>query len=477
MTRDSAAMPAPAATYDLAVIGGGPAGVATVLAARAQAPHWRVLWCRGPEAAARDFLPAYGGNSPVHRLNVPVERMGLDAQAPVDFFDWLRQQHPARDVQPGQFVPRGWFGEYLRARIADSGAEARFGAVGKVARDGDAWRIALERSDDIDQPRHGDARASSPDVFAHRVALCLGMPGGATMPDAPPHWIADPWAWWRALQADVAATARWPRPDDTVLVVGSGLTAVDMVLGLRERGFTSRIRAVSPGGRWSEAHAPAAPLGPEAREALEAALDEAVSAGDVLRAIRLATRQHPWRAVVDALRADTNARWAALALDEQRRLLRHAFGHWNRHRHRMAPDVLSRLSNDAALSIEPGRVHVLDGRVVKRHRGVETPLDVALALDCRGPGFRSALRGDSLLARLVRDGVLEPHPLGTGVRTPRDASLAVVGAARFGERFETTAVPELRQQAVEVIRRWTTAPAMASGTEADRAPAAIPISR
>jgi hypothetical protein len=41
----------------------------------------------------------------------------------------------------------------------------------------------------------------------------------------------------------------------------------------------------------------------------------------------------------------------------------------------------------------------------------------------------------------VRDGVLEAHPLGTGVRTPVDPSLTVIGAARFGERFETSAVP------------------------------------
>ena len=88
--------------FDLAVIGGGPAGVATVLAARALQPQWRLLWCRGPETVGRGFLPAYGGNSLVHRLNVPVERMGLDAEAPVDFFDWLRREHPGREVVPGQ---------------------------------------------------------------------------------------------------------------------------------------------------------------------------------------------------------------------------------------------------------------------------------------------------------------------------------------------------------------------------------------
>jgi hypothetical protein len=58
----------------------------------------------------------------------------------------------------------------------------------------------------------------------------------------------------------------------------------------------------------------------------------------------------------------------------------------------------------------------------------------------------------------VRDGVLEAHPLGTGVRTPADSSLAVIGAARFGERFETSAVPELRQQALEALRFFGSGP-------------------
>jgi len=429
------------APYDLAVIGGGPAAVATVLAAQALQPQWRVLWCRGPEDSARGYLPAYGGNSLLHRLNVPVERMGLDAEAPVDFFDWLRREHPERDVLPGQFVPRRWFGEYLAARVQASDSATCFGAVRALRKHDDMWRIDLGDGGSEGQ------RASAP--TARRVALCLGMPAGLPMPHAPRHWVADSWAWWRALPANGVPL----RDNDTVLVVGSGLTAVDMVLGLRERGFRGRIRAVSPGGRWSQAHAPAAPLAPDVREALDEALDEAITARDVLGVLRHFASRHPWRAVIDALRADTNARWAGLAPDEQRRVLRHVFGTWNRHRHRMAPDVCAALDADAALSLEPGRIRVdAEGRIIKRDRFGETVLDVALALDCRGPGFRAALAGDSLLARLVRDGVLEAHPLGTGVRTPVDPSLTVIGAARFGERFETSAVPELRQQAVEALR-------------------------
>mgnify|MGYP002777058155 CR=1 FL=1 len=432
--------------YDLAVIGGGPAGLATILAARALAPAWRLLWCRGPDS---DFLPAYGGNSLVHRLNVPVERMGLDAEAPVDFFEWLRSEHPERDVQPGQFVPRRWFGEYMAIRARESGVEACFGEVRSLLRGDSGWSLRLAPGANAVDP--GDPLGIDGFPTVSRVALCLGLPAGAAMPAAPSHWVGDPWAWWRALSDGPLPL----RPDDTVLVVGSGLTAVDMVLGLRERGFRGRIRAVSPGGRWSHAHAPAVPLDVESREQLDAALDAATSARAIVRTLRAFCAIHPWRAVIDALRADTNARWAALALDEQRRVLRHAFGVWNRHRHRMAPDVRATLDPDRMLTLESGRIRVdADGRVLKRDHGRDTPIDAALALDCRGPGFRAALAGDALPARLVRERALEPHPLGTGVCTPRDPSLAVVGAACFGERFETTAVPELRQQAVQVVRRW-----------------------
>ncbi|HAI59264.1 MAG TPA: hypothetical protein DCM32_05240 [Xanthomonadaceae bacterium] len=458
--------------FDLAVIGGGPAGLATALAARAQAPHWRVLWCRGPERVARTFFPAYSGDCLAHLLNVPVERMGLDARAPTDFFDWLRHAHPSRGVQAGDFVPRCWFGDYLAARAAVCDAEERFGAVSRLLHDSRGWRIDLEGEDRCSDDGCGRAQV----VRAQRVALCLGMPAGAPMPAAPANWVADPWAWWSALDSDArggpndapaaVAAPPWPGDDDSVLVVGSGLTAVDMVLGLRERGFGGLIRVVSPAGCWSEAHAPAPALDPAAREALDSALDAAVSARALLRAIRDAARRHPWRAVIDALRADTNTRWAALAVDERHRLLRHAFGHWNRHRHRMAPAVLATLLADTGVSIETGRIHIVDGRIVKRQRGVDTPLDVALALDCRGPGLHAAPAGDSLLQRLLRDGVLEPGPLGAGARTPADPNLALLGCARFGELFETTAVPELRQQAVDVVRRWCdqAAPSQSRGT-------------
>lgn len=427
--------------YDLAIVGGGPAAVALLRAARRLLPGWRIAWCRGPDTA---FLPAYGGNSDLHRLNVPVERMGLDAEAPLDFLEWLQRRHPARAVRPGQFVPRHWFGEYLAACAEGQADVEHRQPVVALHREGGLWHLAL---------------AAGGAVVTRRVALCLGLPATVPPPFAPPHWIADAWAWWRSLpERGLPLDA-----DGRVLLVGSGLTAVDMVLGLRERGFRGRIEAVSIEGAWPEAHADTPPLDPEAREWLETRLDGVADARGLVRLLRVACARQPWRAVIDALRAGSNRLWAGLPLPERRRLLRHAFGQWTRHRHRMAPDVLAALQGDRSLAVERGRIHVdAAGRIWKRTGGVDTVVTAALVIDCRGPGFRQALAGDALLARLVREGVLEANALGTGVRTPADPSLAVLGAALFGERIETTAVPELRQQALAAVRGWREGERLAS---------------
>ena len=71
---------------------------------------------------------------------------------------------------------------------------------------------------------------------------------------------------------------------------------------------------------------------------------------------------------------------------------------------------------------------------------------------------------DSLIGELVRQGMSIRGPLGLGIRSdfPRqnvigesgeaNQNIYVIGPALFGERFETTAVPELRAQAQEIAQ-------------------------
>lgn len=409
------------APADLAVIGGGAAGLFVIREALHRQPALSVRWF------APDPHPgvAWATRCPAHLLNVPVERMG--ARDPADFLHWLQGEPDGANIRAGQFLPRARFGAYL-----DALARALPDQV---------WRIEA-RVHGLDRgPAGWTLRTPTGALDARRVVVAVGLP--RHLPPAP---LREAWAWWGAGEAVDA--------DAEVLLAGSGLTAVDMVLGLRDRGHRGPITVISPTACWPEVHAPTPPLAEAAAAALLDALRDSRSAAQVVAALRRASRNTAWRAVVDALRPHSNALWQAWPIPLRARLLRHGFGQWNRHRHRMAPEIGERLAADPALRLRPGRIGVVDGRLVHRYRGTTQPLTPTLALDCRGPAFGALPTQQAWLQGLLDTGDLKPYPLGSGIAAPVREDLALVGAANFGTLLESTAIPELRAQAQTLAARW-----------------------
>lgn len=409
------------APAELAVVGGGAAGLFVIREAIRRQPTLTVRWF-APDLHAGI---AWATDCPVHLLNVPVERMG--AREPTDFLRWLRGEPDGMTVAEGQFLPRKRYEAYLRALAAalpDTVWRIE-AAVHGLERSADGWRLLTPAGE----------------IPARRVVLALGMP--RRRPEPP---LREAWHWWFSGES--------LDPDAAVVLVGSGLTAVDLVLGLRQRGHVGPIRVVSPTGRWPEAHAATPALPEEVATTLIRALRSAGSARGVVALLRGAARDWPWRAVIDALRPQTNALWQDWPIPLRARLLRHGFGPWNRHRHRMAPEIAARLAADPALTLLPGRVRVEHGRLWRQHRGQTTELAPALALDCGGPPLSTLLNEHPWLAALRERGELKPHPLGSGLATPVRPDLALIGAANFGSLFETTAIPELRAQAQALANRW-----------------------
>lgn len=413
------------APAELAVIGGGAAGLFAIREALRRQPSLSVRWF------APDPHPgsAWSSDCPAHLLNVPVERMG--AREPGDFLHWLRGEPEAATVTEGQFLPRSRYGDYLRALTA--------------ALPDSVWRIEAAVTGLSRCAAGWQLETAAGAIEAQRVVIAVGMP--QLVPPAP---LRDAWDWWQSGESLDA--------DAPVLLAGSGLTAVDLVLGLRERGHRGPITAISPSGRWPEAHAPTVALQAPAITSLIDALRSASSAASVLAMLRAASEQAPWRAVIDALRPHSNALWQGWPAPLRARLLRHGFGHWNRHRHRMARQVADRLAADPALTLLPGRIRIEAGQLWRVHRGITQTLAPALALDCRGPPLAALLQTQPWLQPLLDAGELKAHPLGSRLATPVRPDLAVIGAANFGALFETTAIPELRAQAQTLATRWFGAP-------------------
>lgn len=438
---------------DLAIIGGGFVGLTAMVGVLAARPEARVVLLerhprRGPGVA-------YGGCEPHHLLNVPAGRMGATPSDPGAFHAWLESEEPGRWAAT-DFAPRARYGEYLMQLV--EATLSRHAAV--VARES---AVRMEMT-----PRHVDLLLGSGDSLrASAVLLAPGLPQ-ARAPwhglddDVPAGFlVGDPWAPGALDGID---------PEREVAVVGSGLTAIDVVSSLRRRGHRGLITMISRSGRL--------PL-PHARGAVQPAnyaQDElACGAVPAMRAVRaaadeLASRGLPWQGAIDGIRAQTAATWSAWSTEDRSRFVRHLRSLWEIHRHRAPSHLLDELEGqrrDGTLSIVRGQVSglaVSDGslKVAVEPASGSGGLTVARLINCAGPaqGIRQTI--DPLLSSLLHSGLGSTDELGLGLRTDPSGRLLradgaanervwLVGALRKGDLWESTAVPELRTQVAQAV--------------------------
>jgi uncharacterized NAD(P)/FAD-binding protein YdhS len=428
----STVLPAMTTPFDAAIVGGGFSGLATTLHLQRRRAGARVAWIRGRTPG---YGVAYRTPDPAHLLNVRAERMSAWAEFGDDFVNWLYRRHPGH-YSAADFVPRAVYAQYLADLDAGLPDSVRRHAVDAVAARFDGhWRVALD---------------DGTEIAARHLVVATGNPRMRDLrwPEVP-GLVADFWAW------RLAPGWRMPalRHDERAVIVGSGLTAVDAAITLIDAGFDGAIVAISPSGRLPQRHSPTPPL--PAFPALDR-LRAAPSPSRYLRVLRELAERHPWRQVIDALRCHTTLLWQALDVERQRSFLRHAAASWNQHRHRIAPDAEARLRAHPRFVLRAGRVSGANpSGVIWRPRGNDARefLPAALVLNCSGPSYADGLLDQPLLQSLIAVGALRPHALGIGICSPSTPGLHALGPLLFGERLETTAVPELRQQADAIALR------------------------
>ncbi len=404
---------------------------------------------------------AFGTFDPDHLLNVPAAGMSALPEDPGHFVTWRRRTSPTTAHQY-EFVPRRDYARYLdetlRTALAESAAEVTLTHVPQVATTLDP---------DADGVRVGFADGTS--VRGDALVLATGLPAPAAdwAPEsltASPFFVVDPWA---IGALDVVGRDRVGPAD--VLLVGTGLTAVDVALSLGRSRADRTVHAISRSGRLPYAHAPAM---------LPPAIPDAGSWGDTLDEIRVRAEQHlrqvatdggDWRPGVDGLRFQVASLWGRLSEEDRRRYLAEDAGAWNRVRHRMSPTS----GRATAELVDAGRLVLGEGQVGDaeplERGGLRVTLvdgstrDVGWVVNCTGPRTDVRELGNPLLDDLLRprSGDLRlavPATAGMGFRTTDGRVLDstgrpglpvwTLGALRRGELWESTAVPEIRTQAL-----------------------------
>ncbi len=441
---------------DVAVIGGGAAGAAAFGELLARFDGGTVHWIVGQHAPGRGV--AYGTSDNQHLLNVRAASMGVFQEHAEDFL-----QHASRQlgqVKGTDFLPRRLFGDFIQAQVG-----ARIDAARRAGR---SFRIHPESAREIVSRGEGGYAIR---VGADRwlevgdVALAVGA-----LAQRPLRTVSTTALAGGAYELDPWRLDRHPQAPRRVVVIGTGLTAVDTLLSAAIKWPHAELVAVSRHGLLPFNHS-ALPLAPYAQQA---SLNQALLASDgpaaMFRLVRRALNDAgdtDWRSIIDGMRPINAQLWQQLTHARRRQFLRHARWIWEAARHRMAPatgEAIYQLQEEGRLQVLAARVLDVDGsaplQVSLRERATQlvSVLEADLVIQATGLDTAVAYGAHDLLSQLLRDGLATADPLQLGVLAQADGQLVdadgrpqrglyAIGSLLRGNLWECTAMPEIRAAA------------------------------
>lgn len=395
---------------------------------------------------------AYSTDKDTHLLNVPAGRMGAFPNDVEHFHRWLSERESG--FTPADFVPRRMFGEYLRDLLA-------------TATNGGANTLNLTPDEVVDLTVDGDrptATLSEGGSFeTDIVVLAFGnfLPPHPTVADlsftSSDKYFRDPW------RRDFYQTLD---KDESVLIVGTGLSMIDVVTELKRSGHNGGISAISTRGLLPAVHK----LG-FAYDSFYDELRPMRRITDIMKSVRrhaklASSNGGDWRAVIDSLRPHTQRIWLDMPAAEKRYFRQHLSRYWNVARHRMPPRAaaaLESLQSKGEFEILKGRltdIEVREGVFDVRYitMGERHAVTADVLINCIGSETDFSKIEAPLIQNLLNRGLAQPDELRLGLNATPDGNiigddgepsdrLFTLGTALKGILWESTAIPEIRSQA------------------------------
>lgn len=403
---------------------------------------------------------AYSTRDPHHLLNIHAGAMSAFDDKPDDFVEWLKESPIASQYLDSnieatkQYLPRYVYGIYLCALL-------------EAAQHDDNKLVHIEciHAEVVDIVKQSEIILANGDKYhADKIVLALGNQLPKALPVAIPDrfCINNPW--------DITALKSIPADKD-VLLVGSGLTMVDVAVTLHHQAHQGKMFTLSRRGLYPQAHQPV-----ERRFTFSQALDFK-NLAELIRCVRKEIDDFSalgdWRAVVNALRPSTQAIWQDLSEHEKQRFLRHLMPYWEIHRHRIAPKVaktIAHLQEVGQLSIMAGRLINTesdnDNLAVQFRPRRQTQLEtrtVAKVINCTGPNVNYSQLSTPLIVALREKGLLQADTIQLGIACDENGALFdksnqaskvlyTLGPPSKGRLWEITAVPDIRKQSASLAK-------------------------
>ncbi|QDT10548.1 FAD/NAD(P)-binding protein [Planctomycetes bacterium K23_9] len=458
-----------------AIIGGGFSGTlaAVNLIRLAQTPQ-RVVVINSGRPFGRGT--AYGTTRREHLLNVAARNMSAFPDHPSHFFDWLRSRCEFDAMTDNElnetFIPRQIYGDYVRSLAthfmgpADPRSQVQCNVIDDSAIDIEATNNGSEtgssQTGGIVHLSSGKALQADSILLATGNQPPAGLPGADRLANDR-RYCGNPWQDWHQ---------HLPDNDGHIVLLGTGLTAVDVIVTLREKGWNGRITAISRNGMLPQRHF----RGIEWPSVIPEN-DQSLSLNELSKLVRAdcerlrGVSQNPAIAV-DKLRGRTQQLWKRLSVKEKQTFLKQYAPQWNVIRHRIAGPIHDAVTD----SLDCGQLKIVPAMIESLTSGATT-IDALLTttdgesriiggdyvINCTGPKSRFSDSGLPLYHNLFQRGLAQVDEMDMGIAIDddfvvldgtgnRSSFLYAIGPILKGTLWETVAVPELRGQAMQVAQ-------------------------
>jgi uncharacterized NAD(P)/FAD-binding protein YdhS len=389
--------------FRIAVIGGGASGALLILQlVRSRRNDVEIILFEPSPDLGRG--KAYEKNSEILLLNTSAEKMSIWEEEPQHFLEWI--QNNCKDLLQSEnfpFLPRSVFGDYLQSNL-----ETFSNAFRKLPFAVNSLKIGKEKKVEV----HYFGKTELFDF------CCVSTGYGKYIPS-------------NEIERISFTAKQFPHE---LNILGSGLSAIDMWMLLRGNGYEGAIHFFSRSGHFPLAHEFSSSRVPDFRFAVGG------SPRELLRFFQngLEKDGHSPPALADAFRKVANEIWAAWGQKEKKSFLKHLRSRWQKVRHRVPPKIHELL-----------RRELIDGKISIQKVSKEFEFGVAKRKDFfRSTGFAS--HGSPFL---YDSSLIKPSAFGLGLESKQE-NLEVLGPTRMGKDWESSSIPEIRQTATEIAKKW-----------------------
>lgn len=445
----------------IAIIGGGFCGAATLInLIRNATEPLKIILINKDKTLGKGV--AFNSSNHNHLLNVRVSNMSPFVNEPLHFAEWISKQSDLKAFMStdfiDKFITRNVYGKYIESLLKRTIAEAPAFLDIEIRID---EAIAVNQS----TKKTIINLASGKSLIADKIVLALGVfpPANikitnSTFYDSKKYFL-NPWT---------PNAVKNIHMEESFFLIGTGLTSIDLIISLYQKGYQGKVYAFSKNGRLPMIHTE--------RNAYAAIQSEMKSGLSLLtyfkifrKHLKIATKSgHTTADVIDALRPITQQLWMGMSITDKKQFIRHLSSLWNIARHRVPQQAHHKMQE----LIRNGKLELLSGNLINieeqngnvnitiknRKSDQIQKINVGRVINCTGPQSDIYKIDHPLLQSLIANGLITPNELNIGINTTISCKaidsnnmvsdqLYVLGSMLRGLFWESSAVPELRKQA------------------------------